>query len=531
LALSWRDVGIVSAVSLISFLIVGGFPHLLKAFPLDDSWIHQVVARNLAHYGKLGFIPGVWSSGSSSLLWTLVLAVNWKFLPGVNPVAYSDVLNLVFLIAIGLAMLAMARRDGLARPWCWMWALGPVLSGNFVWLGLLGMEHILFVALSVVGIYLWFEPGLRSAVLCACCLGALSMTRPEGLVLAGLAAIAFRLARRSWREVGIVMAVVAICVAAFLWANFLTSHSWLPMTYEGRKWLYFGSVHVPWKARFTFLLSLGLTISRPWSAKAPTVLFLQMSVLALIAIGVFRVFRERRLRMGFLCVWSFALIGAYFVMLPAMSHGGRYQPLFLALNLPLMFLGIESLVGVILPKFKSPRREMAARSAVLITICVLTGLASLAVWRQIARDSTATIESTHETMGRYIVAHVPAEAKVAAFDIGRIGYIYGGKLIDLGGLTNSKFLPYMQQHRMMDYLEARHVEYFVWPSDRDGASMIPDELTITPEIRERLVTVKSFCAPVVVWKINLEAIGNATPCQVLYRVKAAGASPAVPAHN
>ena len=46
-------------------------------FPLDDGWIHQTYARNLARNGRLEFIPGIVSSGSTSPLWTILLAVGY----------------------------------------------------------------------------------------------------------------------------------------------------------------------------------------------------------------------------------------------------------------------------------------------------------------------------------------------------------------------------------------------------------------------------------------------------------------------
>jgi hypothetical protein len=517
--LSIRDIFIVAAVYLFSFLIVAGFPHILMAFPLDDSWIHQVVARNFARYGTLGFIPGVWSSGSSSLLWTLVLTVNWKFLPAVNPVIYSDVLNLVFLIAIGLGLLAMARKDGLPKSSCWIWALTPALNGNFVWLGTIGMEHVLFVALSVAGIYLWFQTGLRSSLLSALCLGALCITRPEGLVLPFLAVIAVPLAQRSRKDVAILVSFVALCIASSLAINQLTSHSWLPMTYAGRKWLYFGSVHVPLKARLLFPFMLVYSLSRALTAAHAALLFPQAVSLLLITVGLYRLFRERRLRAGFLCFWSFALLGTYFIMLPALSHAGRYQPLFLALNFPLMFLGLETILHHYAPALNTPRRRILSQSALVLTVCLLCSAFSLSLWRKVTRDSTVAIESTHATMARYLMHQLPPHTSLAAYDIGRIGYLYGANLIDLGGLTDSSFLPYMQQHRILDFLDRNHIPYFVWPSALDGSSTIPDAFAITPQTSQKLIRVVSFCAPKDAATINYEVIGNVTRCQDLYRLK------------
>ncbi len=43
-------------------------------FPLDDAWIHQTYARNLALLAEWAFIPGQLSAGSTSPLWTILLA-------------------------------------------------------------------------------------------------------------------------------------------------------------------------------------------------------------------------------------------------------------------------------------------------------------------------------------------------------------------------------------------------------------------------------------------------------------------------
>jgi hypothetical protein len=37
-------------------------------FPVDDSWIHQSVARNFCSFGSLGYLTHERSSGSTSLL-------------------------------------------------------------------------------------------------------------------------------------------------------------------------------------------------------------------------------------------------------------------------------------------------------------------------------------------------------------------------------------------------------------------------------------------------------------------------------
>lgn len=517
--LSTRDIFIVVAVYAVSFLVVAGFPHPQMGFPLDDSWIHQVVARNLAHDGTLGFIPGIHSSGSTSLLWSFLLAANIKFLPTLSPVIYSAVLNVFLLMGIGCGLLAMARKDGLSPSACWIWALTPALDGNFVWLGIIGMEHVLFVALSVAGVYLWFQSGLRSAIGCALCLGALCLTRPEGLVLAVLVLLACRLARRSGRDIAIVAGTVATSILISLTANFITSHSWLPTTYEGRKWLYFGTDKVPLLSRIEFPYVLARSLLQPWAVHQTHILYIFNAVIVVLtALGIWKLVSERRLLTTFLIFWSFVLVMIYSAMLPTRAHGGRYQPLFLALTFPLLFLGTQILVGRATQFLRSPRLQSTVRTAAMVTICLLCGIFSLRAWRTVTSAGISLIESTHTKMGNFLVKTLPPNTTVAAFDIGRIGYIYAPNLVDLGGLTDSSFLPYLRRHQIFAYLKDRHIQYLVWPTGGDGSLALNQIVVFTPEERRDMTEMARFCAPRDLWWTSFSATSDAAQCQTLYHL-------------
>lgn len=517
--LSVSDILIVASVYLLSLLFVVGFPHPLAGFPLDDSWIHQVVARNLAQDGTLGFIPGVRSSGSTSLLWSILLAAKWKFLPTMHPVLYSDLLNALLLIVTGCGLLAMARKDGFSKTSCWIWALSPALSGNFIWIGTIGMEHVLFVALSVASIYLWFDSGRYSVVSCALCLGALSLSRPEGLVLTALIVLSSRWARRERRDILFVMLVVMVFVCVTFTANFITSHSWLPTTYTGRKWLYFGTEKVPNFTRVLFIIALFQNVLHPWVVlqRHPPYLY-KAIVIVLIMIGLVDVFREHRRRIALLCIWSFVHIGIYAIMLPASSNAARYQPLYLALNFPLMFRGAEIVFRKISFGVRYRRTWDFFQTAALIAACVLCGFFSLRVWREVTKDGITVIESSHARMGELLIDKMPPQSKVAAFDIGRMGYLYGGSLVDLGGLTDNSFIPYLREHRLINYLEDRNIPFFVWPSNPDGSSNVPNIFVFTPESRRQMIAIASFCAPVKEYHLSDEATGLAAPCQTLYQL-------------
>ncbi|MBV8673858.1 MAG: hypothetical protein JOZ33_10525 [Acidobacteriaceae bacterium] len=501
---------IIAAVYSFSLLLVAGFPHLRMAYPLDDSWIHQVVARNLANDGTLGFIPAVRSSGSSSLLWSFILAAKWKFLPALNPVVYTYVISWITFVVIGVTMFLMARRDGLPETICWIWALAPALNGNFVWLGVIGMEHMLFAAISVGAIYFWFEHSRGSAVFAALCLGALTITRPEGVILAVLVLLVVRQAHRSYRDVLIAISIVTVFFVVGLIANRVTSNSWLPLTYVGRKWLYFGTENVPLATRIQFPLGVVMYTGFAWIGRA--VFLLTGVTVILLALGLRRLWRLESRRCTVLCIWSGVLIAVYAALLPNMGIGGRYQPVFLLLTFPVMFIGLEAIISRLFRELRRGGMRAGAEVVVLLSLCLVSGVASLVKWRQVWHDGVTVIESTHARMGQYLVDNFHGQTKVAAFDIGRMGYIYGEHLSDLGGLTDSSFLPYLRQHRVLAYLNDRDIRYFVWPSSSDADTRLGAFLKLTPEVRQGLVTVARFCAPTDVWT-------TAFRCQTLYRLK------------
>ncbi len=494
-------------------------------FSLDDSWIHQVVSRNFAQDGSLGFVPGKRSSGSTSLLLTLLLAVKWKLFPALSPVVYSAWLSGTLLVATGWGLIGMARADGLSETACWIWALTPALDGNYLWLGTIGMEHVLFVTLSVWAIYLWFRSSARSAIFCALCLGALTLTRPEGLVLAVLILASSRWARRGKRDVLPVVIAVAGCSLISLIVNFVTSHSWLPATYAGRKLLYWGVDRVPLWAHVRFFSYLLSNLFQPWPVlKAAMTDTLNFSVsgifLAVMLFGVWTLVGNRRMRAVLLVVWCVVHIGIYDVMLPSRAHGGRYLPLLLLLSLPLLFLGIYAIVNRAGTRLSSPVNQWLPAGA-MIVIIALAGWFSLRQWRVVTDACVRHIEGTHGQIGKLILNTLPPGTPVGSFDIGRIGYVDADNLVDLSGLSDTAFIPYLRNRRMLEYLYAHHIRYFVWPSLEDGQSAIPYFLdTNSPEGR-KLKVVALVCTPHDQWKRGFTATGNAATCQTLYQLPAA----------
>src|SRR5664280_539396 len=111
--LAWRWVLLGAATYLIGLASLAVALRHNLGFPLDDSWIHQEIARNLVQHHSFGFTPGVTSSGSSSTLWTFILALNYLLFPTHSPVLFPLILNSILVILSGVLLWRMAVLDGL----------------------------------------------------------------------------------------------------------------------------------------------------------------------------------------------------------------------------------------------------------------------------------------------------------------------------------------------------------------------------------------------------------------------------------
>jgi hypothetical protein len=153
-------------------------------FPMDDTYIHFVYARNLAGQGRLFFnVPGETGVGTTSLTWVLLLAGAWRL--GVPSHLAAKIFGLLSLVSAGWGLYLLfcpllRRLPALAL------SLLVTASGHLLWFALSGMETALFFALGILALLLYRE---RRFVALGITLGLLALTRPDGLALC--AAIGF----------------------------------------------------------------------------------------------------------------------------------------------------------------------------------------------------------------------------------------------------------------------------------------------------------------------------------------------------
>ncbi len=512
----WSWYALVAAAYVLGLAVVGAGLRGNAGFPLDDSWIHQVIARNLVQHHTLGFTPGVWSSGSSSTLWTLVLALNPMFLPHLSPVVYTLVLNSALLTGCGLLLWHMARLDGLQPSEALALALLPGLSGNLAWLAFTGMEHVLFMALSLLAIVIWFrhDGAAKSSLTAGLVLGALALTRPEGIVLAVLLLAAYRRCGRSAADVVRAGAVTVLFLVSSCLVNLKTSGSLMPATMRGRRFLYTGSDHMhigrsSVKALTTEtyrrILEHHFFDSNRWWV----VLFVALALYGLVVL-------VRRLpsRTAMLCVWATVHYACYCVVLPAAGHGGRYQPFVLLLFPGLMGIGLIDLLRRV-PV--APRLSVALQWSAVLLIGGLTAR-TLPRWQVALRDSVRQINGSPRALATWIGDHYPAGTTMAVSDIGAIGYFAPIHVIDLGGLVDPHFMDVLKSGRVPEYIDARGAQYVVLAHNPDDPQ-VGDMFRLLHNPAVRLVPIDTEGIDEARWANGNAYTQHGFRFQTLYRIE------------
>lgn len=425
-------------------------------FALDDAWIHQTYARNLAQIGQFAFVPGVTSSGSTSPLWTLLIALGYKL--GLDFKLWTYGLGIAFLAATALGAFHLATRLLPGRQWAALIAgLGCALEWHMVWAAVSGMETILFTALSVWLLVACCDyvaaPGLKQATLSGLAAGLLVLTRPEGSLLAGLAALAVA-ASLDWRKPGVwgqaaaAAAALAIFILPWMAFNYAASGTLMPNTFYAKQREY-----------AVMLAALSLPQRAARVALAPLVGAQVMLVPGLVSLlAQIRGSRAWPIACAGLA-WIAAHLATYALFLPVTYQHGRYEMTIIPM---LIVLGVCGTARWLEPALRSanlgPRvigRAAALAAAVTLAAFVLIGA------RAYATD-VSIIEGEMVGAARWLAGEAGPGDVIAAHDIGAIGYFTRRPLIDMAGLVSPEVIPIIRnEDALAGLLQERGAAYLV----------------------------------------------------------------------
>ncbi|MFQ5350922.1 MAG: hypothetical protein ACE5EG_10810 [Thermoanaerobaculia bacterium] len=405
-----------------------------SGFPLDDSWIHLALARNLAAGQGLSLNAGELISGSTAPLWTGLLSL-LLVLPG--PAALWVKLGGVALHLAGVdATYRLARALELS-PGSSTLAAGLSLgTGWLIWSALSGLEIPLFVVLSLWGVLLHLDerraPG--GLPLAMPVLAAATLARPEGILLLALAVLD-RLLKRdtgAWRALlpGVGLALLLLLpVAAF---NLAVGGSPLPTTFAAKAggrsdWL-------PGLQELFGIFKILFSV-QPWS----------VLLAASGGVELARRLGTPRDRGLLPVLWLLALPLAYATMSPpgalvAGNFGRYYFPLYPFLAV-IGVLGLAPLAIRVTPAAVGARRRLAV-GLVVVALLWPTALSTLRGSARYAQ-SVVNVHDSDVAMARWLTGRLPPEAVLAVNDIGALGYLLPNRLIDLAGIANPELAAYL----------------------------------------------------------------------------------------
>lgn len=426
-----------AALFVVACAVVLLYAGAVGGFPLDDSWIHQTYARNLATTGEWAFTPGIPSAASTSPLYTLLLAAGYRL--GLPFMPWTHALGAAALAAAGLVGRRLAaglapdvRGVGLAV------GLAVVLSWHLIWAAASGMETMLFslwtLALAWLGLRAAQAPA--SGLLFGLAGGLATVTRPEGVLFTGLLALAPLLASRRAGWAGITrwaagaVAGFAIVVTPYLWLNWRLTGGLLPDTAAAKQ------------AEYAPLLALPYA-ERVWRMLLPLLAGAQV---LLLPGGV--VFIARQARRPWTPVTlaalaplaaSLALVLLYAARLPAAYQHGRY----VIPALPaLVVCGVVGTAWLLRDARRSAVGRVLSRALAASVALALPAFAvgiGLSAYRQDVR----IIDEEMVAAAHWIAGNVPPDELLAVHDIGAVGYFAPRPILDLAGLVSPEVVPLM----------------------------------------------------------------------------------------
>jgi hypothetical protein len=428
-----------------------------EGFPLDDSWIHQVYGRNLAQYGEWAFVPGEPSAASTSPLYTVLLALGYSVnLPYVLWTHFLGTLALALTGIIGARMterlLPQQRLAGVLA--------GLILVGSWhlVWAAASGMETALFNLFTLILIALaWREMGaatemsvgrlLRRGAVFGAVAALAALTRPEGVLLAGLCGLAVVIlwfpGMAGWLVSWVIGAVVsfAVVIAPYLLLNLQLTGGLLPNTAAAKY------------AQFAPVLALLSYPERVWQMIYPLLAGGQVLLLPGVIWYVARMLMQMRQgtlkREGIVMLlpvaWAAGLILLYAARLPAPYQHGRY----VIPALPgLLLCGVAGLIWLI----ERGRRSLTGRvitRALGVAAALVSAYFAAGIGPAVYSTDVAIIQEEMVASAHWIADHIPPEDYLAIHDIGAVGYFAPRPILDVAGLVNPEVLPLLHDREAL----------------------------------------------------------------------------------
>ena len=321
-----------------------------------------------------------------------------------------------------------------------------LLNGPLLWSFFSGMETGLFTTLILTTLDSFIRRRLRRLTLYA---SLMAMTRPEGLVLAGLLALVFWLQER--RRVKHTLPVVIVIVVPLLAGliqpllNYVLTGSLSANGLKAKSWFYSVPLYPTYVLNSILVyyreIMVGVFggIGDEWRYYFPPLFFLFF--LGGLLLGAFKEWRRRMVGPAILVVlWFFIGIATTATLSNALWHYARYQMPFFPLVIVYGSWGLSAAVWRLMTKLTPLRGRVWRREWLLvIVVCpfIIYALLTIRVFAGRYGVACHTISRQQMAMAKWIDEHLPPQARVAVHDVGSLKYFGHRYIYDLVGLVTN----------------------------------------------------------------------------------------------
>jgi hypothetical protein len=414
-------------------------------FPLDDSWIHQTYARNLAMRGEWAFRPGIPSAGSTAPLWSALLALG--FLLRLSPYIWTYLLGAITLFALTVICEWTVRKLVVSYcprfPWVGIFF---AFEWHFAWAAMSGMETLLH-GLIVTTVLILLMTNTRRYLTLGLLTGLAAWVRPDGLTLLGpvLMTILFteQDARSRFTTFTRYLIGFGSLVVPYLLFNLTLGGTPMPNTFYAKQAEYASWQTIP---IFTRLGQMSLQ------------LMVGPSLVLLPGIIGWLVKSVKQKMWGSLAafLWCVGYLSLYILRLPVYQHGRYIMP-----AMPIFFLfGLLAFADFDTGKLFARYHWIA--QLIWRASIVMLGFAFIILGAQSYSRDVAVIESEMVVTAKWVASNLPPDALIAAHDIGALGYFDYHELIDLAGLVSPDVIPFIRDEpQLATYLNQRGANYLI----------------------------------------------------------------------
>jgi hypothetical protein len=443
---SWLILVVFTFLAFLGYLATSFYKYGV-GFPLDDAWIHQTYARNLAATGLWAYVPGKVSAGSTSPLWTILISSGalikstpylWTYLLG----GFS----LWSLAILGNKIWRITDQE-VKNPYP---LIGILLAGEWhlVWSAASGMETILYAA-TILLVFVLLSQSTIKWMRVGTVISLSVWLRPDGMTLLGPALFLLILNRTEIKRkmfnlfrllIGFLTGFIP-----YLEFNHIMLGSWMPNTFYAKQAEYEILTQTPYFERYFKLLLIP---------------FIGVGALLLPGLLYFLVnaVRNKNPKIFAFVLWFLGYIGIYAFSLPVSYQYGRY----IIPAMPIIF--IFGGVGM-----KQLFEKYRKKSRFFWRLSIFGALVATGVWfgfygigaNAYARD-VGIIETEMVACAKWISNNTPQNSIIAAHDIGALGYFGKRQIIDLAGLISPDVIPFIRdEQQLKNYLDQKEVDYLM----------------------------------------------------------------------